>query len=354
MAKVTVAILFGGISNEHEISCLSANSILHEIDRDKYRVIPIGITKAGRWVVFNEEFIFEDSQSLPKIDNSVIAKNSTALATVNPPLELLTAEVVFPVLHGAWGEDGTVQGLLEMHQVPYVGSGVLASAIGMHKPLMKLLFRQAGLKVSDWKSFSEEEFTRDSERILTEINQLHYPLFAKPARGGSSVGISKVNDANELEQAILTALKHDSIFLVEEAVSEAREIECGVLAASQRLVSVPAEIKVKQSHEFYDYEAKYLDDGAELVVPAELSEEQVREIKALAIRAFDSISCEGLARVDFFLKNNGEIYLNEINTMPGFTPISMYPRTFAESGIGFSELIDLLLKEALERKRGLR
>lgn len=354
MAKVTVAILFGGISNEHEISCLSANSILKEIDRDKYKVIPIGITKTGHWVVFNEDFIFERNESLPKIDDSLIANKATAPAAVNPPLELLTAEVVFPILHGAWGEDGTVQGLFELHQVPYVGSGVLASAIGMHKPLMKLLFRQAGLKVSDWKSFSEKEFAEDSENILATINQLKYPLFTKPARGGSSVGISKVTEASDLEQAILTALNHDSIFLVEEAVSDAREIECGVLAGNLRLVSTPAEIKVKQNHEFYDYQAKYLDDGAELVVPADLSKEQIKEIKSLAIRAFDSIGCEGLARVDFFLKHNGEIYLNEINTMPGFTPISMYPRTFAESGIGFSELIDLLLKEALDRKRGLR
>lgn len=354
MAKTKVAILFGGISNEHEISCLSANSILREIDRSKYQVIPVGITKTGQWVVFREEFSFEKSSQLPQIDELLISKYSIAAATLNPPLELLTAEVVFPVLHGAWGEDGTVQGLFELHQVPYVGSGVLASATGMHKPLMKLLFRQAGLKVSEWKSFTTAEFNEKAEEILAELNQLQYPLFVKPARGGSSVGISKVKTASELKAAIAEALKHDSICLVEEAVTEAREIECGVLAASKRLVSAPAEIKVNQNHEFYDYQAKYLDDGAELIVPAELTSEKVKEIHALALRAFESIGCEGLARVDFFLKKNGEVYLNEINTMPGFTPISMYPRTFAQSGVGFSELIDLLLQEALHRKRGLR
>lgn len=354
MAKTKTAILFGGMSNEHEISCLSASSILAEIDRNKYQVVPVGITKLGHWVVFDEDFIFESGTQLPQIDEKLINRFAKGSSVVNPPMELISADVVFPILHGAWGEDGTIQGLLELHKVPYVGSGVLASALGMHKPLMKLIFRQAGLKVSDWRSFSEVQFHEDSEKVFAEINNLKYPLFVKPARGGSSVGISKVKTADQLEQAILSALKHDTIFLVEEAVNNAREIECGVLATKQRRVSVPAEIKVSKKHEFYDYQAKYLDDGADLIVPADLTQDRIKEIHDLALRAFDSIGCEGLARVDFFLTNAGDLYLNEINTMPGFTPISMYPRTFLHSGIGFSELIDQLLQEALQRKRGLR
>lgn len=354
MTTSRVALLFGGISNEHEISCLSASSILKEINRNKFQVTPIGITKTGRWVVFAENFNFTESESLPKIDEKLIHEKSLSGALLSPPEQLLNADVVFPVLHGAWGEDGTVQGLLELHQIPYVGSGVLASALGMNKPLMKLLFRDAGLKVSNWKAFKESEFNQNRERVLSEIAGLSYPLFVKPARGGSSVGISKVKSTPELEQAILAALKHDSYFLVEEAVTQAREIECGVLDGIVRQVSVPAEIKVNANHDFYDYEAKYLTDGAELIVPADLSESEVAELKELALKAFDSLGCEGLARVDFFLRPNGEIYLNEINTMPGFTPISMYPRTFAATGISYPDLIDQLIEESLNRKKGLR
>ena len=354
MTKTNVAILFGGISNEHEISCLSAKSILQEIDRTKFEITPIGITKSGEWVVFKDPLDFSTQAKLPQIDRELIENFAKDKPTQNPPLELIQADVVFPILHGAWGEDGTVQGLLELHKVAYVGSGVLASSIGMHKPLMKLLFRQAGLLVSNWKTFTQKDWEQDRSQVSNEIADLNYPLFVKPARGGSSVGISKVEREADLIGAIEEALKHDAIVLVEEGITQAREIECGVLDGARRIVSVPAEIKVNPQHEFYDYQAKYLEEGAELVVPADLTSSQVKEISELALLAFNSLGCEGLARVDFFLRANGELFLNEINTMPGFTPISMYPRTFAASGIGFKELITQLLVEALSRKRGLR
>jgi len=357
MTKPQVAVIFGGISNEHEISCLSAASILREINREKYSVQPIGITKAGSWVAFKTELeIIKSNEKLPSIDQDLINQFAVSAPTLNPPLELVNSQVAFPILHGAWGEDGTIQGLLELQQIPYVGSGVLASAIGMNKPLMKLLFRKAGLLVSNWCDFSSANWIADRANVLSDINKLSFPLFVKPARGGSSLGISKVTDSNQLSQAIELALRHDPRFLVEEAVLNAREIECGVLAQVDMplRVSVPAEIKVHANHDFYDYKAKYLADGAELIVPAPLSQDQVSQIQDLALMAFKSIGCEGLARVDFFLKEDGEIYLNEINTMPGFTSISMYPRTFAASGVNYQELIDALLTEAMNRSSGLR
>lgn len=354
MIKTNVAIVFGGISNEHEISCLSAKSILQEINRDNYEITPIGITQTGEWVVFKDELDFSDQSKLPQIDDSLIEKFARAKPIQNPPLELIRADVAFPILHGAWGEDGTIQGLLELHGVPYVGSGVLASSIGMYKPLMKLLFRQAGLLVSNWQTFTQKNWEQDRSQVLKEIGALPYPLFIKPARGGSSLGISKVDQDAALSSAIEEALRHEVIVLVEEGITKAREIECGVLDGVERIVSLPAEIKVGAMHDFYDYQAKYLDDGAELIIPADLTSSQVKQIQELALKAFDSLGCEGLARVDFFLLDNGEVYLNEINTMPGFTPISMYPRTFAASGVSFAELIDRLLAEALSRKSGLR
>ncbi len=358
MAKPQVAVVFGGISNEHEISCLSANSILKQIDRDKYQIQPIGITKDAQWVAFKDELnLDKDGAALPEVDLKLIEKFAISAPTKNPPLELINSQVVFPVLHGPWGEDGTIQGLLELHKIPYVGSGVLASAIGMNKPLAKMLFRQSGLLVSNWKHFSKDEFNQNPNQVISEISQLSFPLFVKPARGGSSVGISKVSEPEQLAAAIESALTHDSVFLVEEAVTQAREIECGVLAdvsGSGFQVSVPAEIKVNQNHEFYDYQAKYLVDGADLIVPAELTDQQIEKLQELSIKAFKSLNCEGLARVDFFLRVNGDIYLNEINTMPGFTPISMYPRVFAASGIAYPDLIEHLISEALNRSSGLR
>jgi D-alanine-D-alanine ligase len=358
MAKPQVAVVFGGISNEHEISCLSANSILKQIDRDKYQIQPIGITKDAQGVAFKDELnLDKDGAALPEVDLKLIEKFAISAPTKNPPLELINSQVVFPVLHGPWGEDGTIQGLLELHKIPYVGSGVLASAIGMNKPLAKMLFRQSGLLVSNWKHFSKDEFNQNPNQVISEISQLSFPLFVKPARGGSSVGISKVSEPEQLAAAIESALTHDSVFLVEEAVTQAREIECGVLAdvsGSGFQVSVPAEIKVNQNHEFYDYQAKYLVDGADLIVPAELTDQQIEKLQELSIKAFKSLNCEGLARVDFFLRVNGDIYLNEINTMPGFTPISMYPRVFAASGIAYPNLIEHLISEALNRSSGLR
>jgi D-alanine-D-alanine ligase len=358
MTKPQVAVVFGGISNEHEISCLSANSILKQINRNKYRIVPIGVTKDAQWVVFQDELTLDtETSTLPEISMKLVEKFAISAPTKNPPLELINSQVVFPVLHGPWGEDGTIQGLLELHKIPYVGSGVLASAIGMNKPLAKMLFRQSGLLVSNWKHFSKDEFNQNPNQVISEISQLSFPLFVKPARGGSSVGICKVSESGQLAAAIESALAHDSVFLVEEAVTQAREIECGVLAdisGSGYQVSVPAEIKVNQNHEFYDYQAKYLVDGAELIVPAELTDQQIEKLQDLSVQAFKSLNCEGLARVDFFLRVNGDIYLNEINTMPGFTPISMYPRVFAASGIAYPDLIDHLISEALNRKSGLR
>jgi D-alanine-D-alanine ligase len=263
--------------------------------------------------------------------------------------------VVFPVLHGPWGEDGTVQGLLETLGVPYVGSGVLSSAVAMDKGFMKAALASAGLDVGRYVVVSDREWRADAERVLADVADLGFPVFVKPARAGSSLGIVRVTEAGALRDAIEGARKHDPRVIVEAAVAPAREIECGVLvdADEQPRASRCAEIIVNARHEFYDFEAKYLDDSATLVVPADLPSGVEDRVRYLAVRAFDALDCDGLARVDFFVRDTGEVVVNEVNTMPGFTSISLYPRMWGAAGIDYPELVDRLVADALRKGTGL-
>lgn len=365
--RIRVAVVFGGRSSEHAISCVSAGSVLSHIDRSRFDVIPIGITQDGAWVLGTddpERLTIRDRQ-LPAVDSSAAALTLPAdptrreLVLLEPGRagEVLgRVDVVFPVLHGPYGEDGTIQGLLEMAGVPYVGAGVLASAAGMDKEFTKKLLAAEGLPVGD------RVVLRPGTATLTEAERqrLGLPVFVKPARAGSSVGITKVKDWAQLDDAIGTARRHDPKVLVEAAVV-GREIECGVLEFPDGSVraSVPAEIRIVgagpsgKRPEFYDFDAKYLDDVCEFDVPAKLDDEVAERVRETAVNAFRALDCQGLARVDFFVGPNGELTVNEVNTMPGFTPISMYPRMWAVTGIDYPTLITTLIETALARGTGL-
>ncbi len=365
-----VAVLFGGRSSEHAISCVTAGSVLRAIDPEKYDVVPIGIAKDGRWVLESadpERLAISGRDQLPEVDGSLpvlsIAQDggSGAMVVHQPgdlPQALGRVDVVLPVLHGPFGEDGTLQGLLEIADVRYVGSGVLASAVGMDKHYMKAVLGAAGLPVLPYEVVTDRQWRTDADRCRDAVAALGYPVFVKPCRGGSSIGISKVHDADELDVAVEEARRWDPKVLVEAfAGPGARELECGVL---ERLdggapdASVVAEIVV-EGHEFYDFAAKYLpEERTRLDVPADLDETVVKEVRTLAVQAFEALSCEGLARVDFFQLPDGRVVLNEINTMPGFTPTSMFPRMWAASGLAYSALVDRLLQLALRRRTGLR
>ena len=367
--KPRVAVVFGGRSSEHAISCVTAGSVLAAIDRDAYDVVPIGIARDGRWVLESgdpERLQITGPDALPSVD---AARAPVTLAQVGsgtglvvsdparPPETLGEVDVVFPVLHGPWGEDGTIQGMLEMAGVRYVGAGVLASAVSMDKAYMKVVLRAAGLPVMPSVAVTTREWASDPDAVHARAEALGYPLFVKPARGGSSIGISRVADAAALPDGLAVAFEHDPKALVEVAAIGAREVECGVLEALDGTpeTSVPAEIRITGDHEFYDFEAKYLpEEATELDVPAELPHGVAEKLQSLAARAFTAVSCEGLARVDFFLLPDGEVVLNEINTMPGFTPLSMYPRMWAASGVDYPALVDRLLRLALARDTGLR
>lgn len=367
--KPRVAIVFGGRSSEHAISCVTAGSVLDAIDRSAYDVVPIGIAPDGRWVLESgdtERLQIKAADQLPSVDGdrATIAllreADSTDLVVhepAQPPTTLGEVDVVFPLLHGPWGEDGTIQGMFEMAGVRYVGAGVLASAVGMDKSYAKIVLRAAGLPVMPSVTVTAREWYRDPDGIRHRVADLGFPLFVKPARAGSSMGISKVHDASELDAAIEEAHRHDPKALVEQAAVGAREVECGVLQALDGTpeTSVPAEIIVSGEHEFYDFAAKYLpEEHTELDVPADLPEETSAELRELAVRAFEAIDCEGLARVDFFVMPDGSVVLNEINTMPGFTPTSMYPRMWAATGVDYPALVDRLIQLALRRSTGLR
>lgn len=353
--KLTVAVLFGGKSNEHSISIASASGVLGAIDRKKYRVIPIGITQDGEFVpVEKDPASFTLDSGLTKIENSAkryrFAMDGSRELRVedgNSIEKLGKVDVVFPLLHGRYGEDGTIQGLLELIGVRYVGNRVFASAAAMDKQFSKALFRQAGLITPSYEVVSADNLTNDPESALERIRKLSLPVFVKPVRAGSSVGISKVKSWDELGGALAEAFEHDDRVIIEQAVI-GREIECAVLdsrSGEPLRVSSAGEIKVF-GREFYDFAAKYTDPAAaELICPADLSEGESNELARQARIAFRALGCEGLARVDFFLTKDGFV-INEINTMPGFTSISMYPRAWAESGIGFSELIDELIELA--------
>lgn len=362
--KRCVAVVYGGRSSEHSISCVTAGGVLAAIDPDQYDVVAIGITHDGRWVLQSGEpaqLQIVDGR-LPSVDESrepvALAGGQLVVQEPGGVAALLgQVDVVFPVLHGPWGEDGTIQGLLELADIPYVGSGVLASAAAMDKHFMKLLFQAQGLPVLPYAVITARDWARDKAACFETVDSLRYPVFVKPCRAGSSSGISKVRSRDELLAAVEAAHEFDPKVIVEASAGEgAREIECGVLGgfgADDPHASVVAEIHVGDGHEFYDFEAKYLSASA-TDVPADLPAHIADKVQRLSVRAFDALGCEGLARVDFFVLRDDKVVLNEINTMPGFTSTSMFPRMWAESGLSYSALIDRLIQLALDRPVGLR
>jgi D-alanine-D-alanine ligase len=344
MKKINVGILFGGKSGEHEVSMVSAMSVAKALDKSKYSVQMIGIDKTGRWVKPSDTTISE-YQNNPRAMN--LGKEKTVFHL--DPSAKSDFDVILPVLHGTFGEDGTIQGLLELANVPYVGSGVLGSALGMDKDASKRLFKMAGIPVVPWLTVRKHEFKINQNQIIQQAEkEFGYPYFVKPANMGSSVGVHKIKSKAEAAEKLQDAFLYDTKVLIEKAVA-ARELEVSVLGNHEPKASIVGEII--PTHEFYSYEAKYLDEnGAHLNIPAvNVSSAQVDQIKNYAIQAFLALECRGLGRVDFFLdKNTGELFLNEINTIPGFTSISMYPKLWAASGLPYSELLDQLIKYALE------
>jgi D-alanine-D-alanine ligase len=362
-------VLFGGRSGEHAISCATAAGVLRAIDRDRYDVVPVGITRDGRWVVAADEpERWEISAGrLPEVvasDGEVVVPLSVGdrrlrvLDALEPPRELGEVDVVFPLLHGPFGEDGTLQGLFELADLHYVGAGVLASAVGMDKHYMKLVLAGQGIPVAPYTVVQPGEWDRDPAAVRARVEPLGLPLFVKPARAGSSLGISRVDDLDDLPAALAEARRHDPKVLVESGV-DGREIECAVLGGREGerpRASLPGEIAVTgDAHAFYDFEAKYLDEASvELSCPADLPDDVTERVRDVAVRTFEAIGAEGLSRVDVFVTSDGSVVVNEINTMPGFTPLSMYPRMWAASGLDYPALVDELVQLALERPTGLR
>src|SRR5579864_3498778 len=381
MKKLRVGILFGGRSGEHEVSLLSAASVLNAIDKQKYEVVPIGITKEGRWLTDSHaEQLLRGEKASPESGRHlragdpestpgavVLAKGAAVIVPPVPqahglvPFESPAAvtqkgidvDVIFPVLHGTFGEDGTIQGLLELADLPYVGAGVLGSAAGMDKDIMKQLFAFAGLEIVKHVTILRSRWESDPKKAIKRVeSKLKYPVFVKPANLGSSVGISKAHDRKELGPAIEEAAKYDRKIVIEQGVGgkkhKARELECAVLGNDEPQASTVGEIVPVK--EFYDYNAKYLDEGSELIIPAKISKAEMKNVQDLAVRAFKAVDCSGLARVDFLMDpKTRKIYLNEINTMPGFTAISMYPKLWAASGLSYPDLIDRLIQLGMAR-----
>jgi D-alanine-D-alanine ligase len=386
MKKLRVGVLFGGRSGEHEVSLLSAASVVNAIDKSKYEVVPIGITKDGRWLTAGAAEALlqgkppEEAKPLRAGDPeatpgaAVLARGEAVVVPPEPvhhatrsitPFQsdastlrraadrAINVDVIFPVLHGTFGEDGTIQGLLELADIPYVGAGVLGSAAGMDKDIMKALFRAAGLPIVKHVTLLRSDWDADHKKAEKAVDRtLKYPVFVKPANLGSSVGISKAHNKKELGPAIYEAAKFDRKIVIEQGVGgakhKAREIECSVLGNDRPQASVPGEIVPVK--EFYDYAAKYLDEGSELIIPAKVTKAETKKVQDLAVRAFQAVDCSGLARVDFLMDpKTRKIYLNEINTMPGFTAISMYPKLWAASGLQYSDLIDRLIQLGIDR-----
>ncbi|GAB2458235.1 D-alanine--D-alanine ligase family protein [Xylanimonas ulmi] len=368
--RTRVALLFGGRSGEHAISAATAAGVLRAIDRDKYDVVPVGITRDGRWVVAAddpERWQIVDGR-LPEVtgdDAGEVVLSLTAgertLRVLEPgavPTVLGEVDVVFPLLHGPFGEDGTVQGLLELADVRYVGAGVLASAVGMDKHFMKLVLEGQGIPVGPYTVIAARDWATRREECVAAVASLGLPVFVKPARAGSSLGITRVDDLDDLPAAVAEAQRHDPKVIVEQGI-EGREIECAVLGGRDggpARASLPGEIVVDHSaHGFYDFEAKYLDEShVELRCPADLPDRVVAQVRSLAVRTFDAVGAEGLSRVDVFVTPDERVIVNEINTMPGFTPFSMYPRMWAASGVSYPALLDDLIQQALTRPTGLR
>ncbi len=343
--SLRVGVLFGGRNGEHEVSLHSARNVMDALREAGHTVIPMGITRGGRWLVDGDPIALLTEAVAGEASQKTGGWDLLPVGRETPP----TMDVIFPVLHGPYGEDGTVQGLLEMANLPYVGCGVLASAVAMDKDVAKKLFAQAGLPQTSYRTVTREGWREAPAAILTELEAaLGYPIFVKPANLGSSVGISKAGDREALRTALDLAAAYDRKLVVEAAVPNAREIEVSVLGNRAPRASIPGEIK--PGHDFYDYEAKYVDDSSQLLIPAPLDEETARRVREMAVQAFQAVDGEGLARVDFLLDDaSGELYLNEINTMPGFTRISMYPKLWAASGVSYPALVDRLLQLALER-----
>ncbi|MGE5559663.1 MAG: D-alanine--D-alanine ligase family protein [Chloroflexota bacterium] len=363
--KLRVGVIFGGRSGEHAVSLASAQSIMAALDKEKYEIVPIGITRDGRWLLTGNPLKALSEGIEVAGGTPVTLAGAGALIPVEPvkgngavsPLPAGNGDlplggaldVVFPVLHGTFGEDGSVQGLLELSDVAYVGSGVLGSALGMDKVAQKQLFRYHGLPTVDWVLTTGAELARARDRVMADIEaRIGFPCFVKPANLGSSVGISKVRNPAELGAALDLAASYDRRVIIEASAGDVREIECSVLGNDDPIASLPGEIL--PANEFYDYKAKYIDDKSRLVIPAELPQETVQMIRRIAIEAFTVLDCAGLARVDFFVdRRTGRVLLNEINTIPGFTKISMYPKLWEASGISYSQLVDKLIELALER-----
>jgi D-alanine-D-alanine ligase len=342
-------VVFGGRSGEHEVSLASARAIMEALQRSgRHEVVPLGITRSGRWISGGDPMGELESKS-KEITGAADSSVSGPLASGRLPVSLGSVDVVFPVLHGPFGEDGTIQGMLELAGIPYVGSGVLASAVGMDKLTMKKVFAHHGLPQVEWLGLTRKEWEEDRGHLIRHIeDSLGYPCFVKPANLGSSVGINKARDAQELESALDVAAQLDRRLIVEAGV-DAREIEVSVLGNEEAKVSVPGEIVIKKN-EFYDYEAKYAEGGMELIAPAEIPDETAAELRRIARTAYEAIDAAGMARVDFFLgRGTGRLLLNEINTIPGFTPTSVYSRLWAASGLSYEELLDRLIQLALER-----
>jgi D-alanine-D-alanine ligase len=342
--KIRVGILYGGQSAEHEISILSARNVLAALDRQRFEPVLIGIDKSGKWLAQDEQRLLASARDprQVRVEPGLPAPVETTANKV---------DVVFPVLHGTLGEDGAMQGLLEVAGIPYVGAGVLGSAVGMDKDVMKRLLRDASIPIADFRTVRRERFLRDPTSACRELLPLGFPMFTKPANAGSSVGVRKVKSAAELPDAVRFALQFDSKAIVEQAIT-GREIELAVLGGSPPMVSIAGEIVVEHADGFYSYDAKYLDEkGARLEMPAKMSAAELMRAQALALDTFEVLECDGLARVDLFLTPEGTFYVNEINTLPGFTAISMYPKLWALSGVPQTELISRLLDLGLKRAR---
>jgi D-alanine--D-alanine ligase len=385
--KIAVAVVFGGRSTEHAVSCVGAGNVLGAIDRDRYQVVPVGITTDGRWVLADDDparLAISDGR-MPSVESvaaepgsaepgSAVTRQPRGLVVSGPsqvPDILGSVDVVLPLLHGAYGEDGTIQGMLEMAGIRYAGAGVLASAAGMDKEFMKLIFKARGLPVGpyvvvrdrDWQparavSSSEPRPSATAERkpVLDEITELGWPVFVKPARGGSSIGTSKAAGIGQLYEAVEVAREHDPKVIVESAIG-GMEIECAVLEGldgGPPDTSVPGQVQVNGGEEFYDFQAKYLDQSTDMVIPAPIPEPAAREVRRLAAAAFDAVGCEGLARVDFFYTPDGQVIVNEINTMPGVTPGSGFPLMWEATGLPLPQLVDRILQTAIRKPAGLR
>jgi D-alanine-D-alanine ligase len=352
-AKLRVAVLFGGESGEHEVSIVSAQAVLAALDRERYAVETVGITRDGQWIsgagALAELIARADQAKLPTSAGAAESGPITLLGRIgSDDWRMPAADIYFPVIHGPHGEDGTLQGMLELIGKPYVGCGVAAAALGMDKALMKAAFAAAGLPILPWLMVQRIDWESDPSAVLNRVeHELHYPVFVKPANMGSSVGVSKARHRGELADAVKLAAGYDRRIVIEQGIN-AREIEVSVLGNSRPAASVPGEII--PSGEWYDYNAKYIDGGSQTVIPAALSPAVTADVQQLAMRAFLAVDGAGLSRVDFLLdRDNGKLWLNEINTMPGFTPISMYPKLWAAAGMKYSELIDRLIDLARER-----